>query len=464
VAGLGKQLLDAVRVVGRGLKSLDVPKVPFGDGLPFEGFATSLVQALEQGRDVECVPERLPDLRILQRRVSQGRRCEVPDTVRGHGVGLKRACPLDAIDKWNGQVVQEVDLAGLQGSDAGGILWDRADDQRLEGRRAVPVALVRLEGDRAVLDPVAEHERSGADWLLPELVLPDLLEVFRRVHEAAHRQGRQMQRRRAGGLDVDRVLIHHLGPHHDAGERLEGRAVAHHAQAELRGLGVERLAVGELYALAQFHLEGGVIKLLPFRRQARLERRAIRAELDQLLADLLGVVDLLDVGGAAGPEAARIGVLRHGDLAGRCGSFGGRRGSRRCRWLRSLGWLGRRRRWRGGRGWRSGSGRWFGSFGRLGRGGRGLRGLGWLRRCSGRRGGRLLTAGSQERCPGAEGEQAEQLTATAAQAGQRLVTVCRIVHVQPPLAQGRMATRSVQFPYGERRDGAQPGSDHAPLY
>jgi hypothetical protein len=92
---------------------------------------------------------------------------------------------------------------------------------------------------------------------------------------------------RLGGLDPDRGRIDDL----DLGDRLEEGGVAVldagvdvAGKAELDGVGVERLAVVELDALAELELPGGVVDDLPAQGEARLDLQ-IEVAVDQPIED-----------------------------------------------------------------------------------------------------------------------------------------------------------------------------------
>ncbi len=163
--------------------------------------------------------------------------------------------------RWGGIFDRHVDLAVLQRGHPHRVVGDRLEDDRLDLRRAAPVAREGLHHDLFVLGPADELVRPGPDGGPGDRGRVLARVLLGRVHRGLT-QGDVAQEHRPGllGVDPHRVGVHDLHPV-DRGERrgaaqLVGR-VGQTLDAELDRLGGEVLAVVELDAAPQLELPRG---------------------------------------------------------------------------------------------------------------------------------------------------------------------------------------------------------------
>ena len=228
------------------------------DGLPVEGQVGGEAHALVGPRrlGIPLLGEEQPE------RAGDGGRLE------GEARG-----PLELLRQRAPDRVDDVDLAPLQRRQAGRLVGDHAEAQRLDARRLAPVVLVGLEHELDARRERHEAVRPGADGRLLEPVVSNLLHIFLRDDPAG--AGR---RAAVEGHEVGPGLLqseaHPLGVHdlHRGDlllQELRGRASVA-LEGELDVLGGDRIAVVELDAFAQDELVGQAVgRGAPGLRQAR---------------------------------------------------------------------------------------------------------------------------------------------------------------------------------------------------
>ena len=182
-----------------------------------------------------------------------------------------------------------------------------------------PVVLVRLEQQVAALHPLGQQVRPAADSLGGGGLQVRRLQPVRRRDRHPDHPHRE-DRVRFLAHDVDRELVDLLRALHGAvlGQDLAGRLrVRHVLDGRHHGVGVERLAVGELDALAQLEAPGLRIDRAPALRQLRhdlaLGRRDVTRR--QMVVDVVHH-EVRDVrAGVLRDDRVRLGLVDDDDLA-----------------------------------------------------------------------------------------------------------------------------------------------------
>ena len=318
--------------------------------------AAAAVERVHDALPVEAVSDRLPDLELVHGRL----RLVDPDVadVEGRPVeDLQAGISREGLDVlWLDEVVA-LDVPGLERLQARRVVGDRREDQRVELGLVAPVVVVADERQPGAPLPRVELERARADRMLGAERpgwLEDAVGVDRAVvgaelrqrlrardREAREREGAENGGRRLGQRDDRRALIRglaalvvavlrctalrvELGESTEDGLPVVGRARVLERAAEVvpavevgaDGLGVERLAVVEDHAVAQFErVRQAVLRELPALSEAGLELGRAGLQRDESLVDLVDRPKRLAVGDERAVEDDRVGGGAEDEIA-----------------------------------------------------------------------------------------------------------------------------------------------------
>ena len=239
------------------------------------------------------------------------------------GLGLQ---PVELLER---DVQRQVRPAALDLGDARGRIGHELEHHGLEGRRAAPVAGVRLQAHEGAALELLHHVRTGAHRLLLEAFPPDLLVVVGR-QDVGGQERHPLEQIGHVLPDVagDDVAIGlQIGDRRpDEGHRVPGLRIGDALQVPDDVLGRHRLAVLPGGAFAHHHADAGLVVAgpAPLGQQARPEAQV------GVLVDVLvehALVDGHELGVDRGQAGRRVpGRQRHvvGD-GQRVADGGGRR-------------------------------------------------------------------------------------------------------------------------------------------
>ncbi len=208
----------------------------------------ALEGGLEDGRHVDCQPNRLPDVDVLELRALHVH--PDPREVEGRArLDREVVVLLEAADRVVGKLA-EIDLAGLDCDTGSLVLVDR-DEHHLVPRRAEEV----VRGAAVVREPLCSHVLLGLpldelvrprpDRLRRELLAALLDRLLRDDPAAEHGKGRRHERRERL-LEDDRALVRALDRH-----LLESSPVSLVRRLDGGRREARRALVGELHVLGR---------------------------------------------------------------------------------------------------------------------------------------------------------------------------------------------------------------------
>lgn len=148
--------------------------------------------------------ERLAYPAVLERAVFQGVQGQVGGADPRVAVDGDAAVAVELLGGVRGESGDEVDAAALQGGQGGRGVGGGAEDEAVDGRASVPVAVVGAHPQFVVALPAREGEGAGADGVVGEGRVAHVGEVAGRYDDAAE-QGEFGGQDGVvhGGVDVD---------------------------------------------------------------------------------------------------------------------------------------------------------------------------------------------------------------------------------------------------------------------
>ena len=300
LAGLAQELPRTFGIVGRSRGARLVG--PRADG-PHAGVGQDRVVEVDgrvDGPGVDGVHHGAPQARVVERRHGHVEGEDVGDAAARHGLDPEAAVPAERGHVLVGQV-GDIDLAGAQRRDQHRLVADHSDRHLVQVGQAVaglvdaPVVVVAHEVDGGAGDDARDAERTGAGWV-PAIVSAELPYGARGVHDPAP-VGEHVEPRTPRPLQVeaDPVLAQHVDRvdhRHGGAGGGHRRGIENALDVELDRLGIERRAVVEADALAQFERDGvrGFGNLPGGREGGRGPRREVGIGVDELVEDLPPVV------------------------------------------------------------------------------------------------------------------------------------------------------------------------------
>ena len=324
--GLLEQRLRLLRVVGVGLERFVIGPGEGRRGRAGGDFGRALEHVLDQRLFVDRVVDRLAHP-LVGERAFLGVEDEEPQVRPGLLIDLELVVVAELAEIVRRNLDHQVDAARQHLGDAGIGIGDRAVDDGLQRRRAVPVVLVAGDDDAGVGVPVLELEGAGARRIAAE-VLAVLLHRGRRddqpgrIGEVGEERGVGRVELELDGLGVDRGG--RLDGREEEGERERAGAVErmalveHPVEGELDRLGIERRPVVELDALAKVEGVGqAVVGDVPGLRQRRLGLQRAVLIADQAVIHVHQDAEVVDRGVDARVERLRLRDLSHDQDVGR---------------------------------------------------------------------------------------------------------------------------------------------------
>src|SRR5690625_2056491 len=291
VAGLPQQFLGPLRVVRERFEVLSETEAARQErrGQPV---GVALVDVLQDAVPVDRVVERQADVAVVERRYAVVQ-LHLGRAGAQAGVHAYAGDAVDAVDEVRRNGVDDVNLTGQQGGDAGRGFGHHAEHDRLQGRRAGPVTVVALQADLGVKLALHPAERAAADGLLHErrysdlfeVVLGNDLEVGQALQHKSLREGLLVDE--ADGVVID--LLDVAERPNQAGTRTRLTVDAPFGQDAVEGehdvISGQRLTVVEGHAFTQVELEGQVVDGAPVSGEHRFDL-AIRQAFGQRVEDV----------------------------------------------------------------------------------------------------------------------------------------------------------------------------------